>query len=547
VSNPVLDPLLVQSIGRALINFIWQGALIGGATALALRAISGEKASSRYLIACSGLVLMLLAPVSSVFTAGSADGIHAVAVAGASRDIVNAVAMDRILFVTVLAWMLGVVLLSFRLIAACVGIERMKRATHEVDHGVSERLRSLAQRLAVRRAVRVFTSRMVSVPTVVGYMRPVILLPVSVVTALPVAHLDAVLAHELAHVRRHDYLVNALQSVVETLLFYHPAVWWCSRQIRIEREHCCDDLVIEAGGDRVGYATALAQLEELRGLEPMLSLNATGGRLIDRIRRVLGHAPSHERGSTTTWTMVAALTLVVTAMIMAPVMTSADADTETVTSQADFTFQEPPPVPPMPPTPPVAPLPSVPPVPLPLQASVPAAPAPPVPPVPPSLQAAAPAVPAAPAAPVAPAPPAPPAPPLPRAGEAPLPALPALPVLPAPPTPPAPPADGLQIDPESIAAEMRRATEQLTKSFDDLRRATQDIIAKQEALRLAQAELAKMRLETLAKDTQIEAIRRSVAELSAAMTSARLGQLKDEALRKEIEAIRKQIEALRAR
>ena len=156
---------------------------------------------------------------------------------------------------------------------------------------------------------------MVRVPTVVGYLRPVILLPASVIVGLPPAHLDAVLAHELAHVRRHDYIVNVLQSVVETLLFYHPAVWWCSRQVRIEREHCCDDVVVEACGDRVAYATALAQLEELRGLNPMLSLNATGGRLIDRIRRLLGASPVNERRSAT-WTIAAALTLVVAAIVL---------------------------------------------------------------------------------------------------------------------------------------------------------------------------------------------------------------------------------------
>src|SRR4030095_1390777 len=97
-----------------------------------------------------------------------------------------------------------------------------------------------------------------AVPPLVGWLRPGILLPASVVIGLPAAHLDAVLAHELAHVRRHDYLVIALQAIVETLLFYHPAVWWCSRQMRIEREHCCDELAVQACGDRVAYATAPA-------------------------------------------------------------------------------------------------------------------------------------------------------------------------------------------------------------------------------------------------------------------------------------------------
>ena len=151
------------------------------------------------------------------------------------------------------------------------------------------------------------------------------------------------LAHELAHVRRHDYLVNVLQSLVETLLFYHPAVWWCSRQIRIEREHCCDDMVVEAGGNRVAYAAALAQLEELRGLQPMLSLNASGGRLVDRIRRLLGESPMKERRSTM-WTIAAALAVVM-AIVVTPALTVADASELVTSLQSDRGQSNPPQVP----------------------------------------------------------------------------------------------------------------------------------------------------------------------------------------------------------
>ena len=546
MSSHSLDPL-VQSIGWALIHFIWQGALIGGATALVLRAIGGHNVTLRYGVACAGLVLLLLAPLSTVFNTGVAGSAQAATVGRAFQDTAT-VSMDRVLPVAVVVWMCGVVLLSIRLVAACIGIERMKRVTRDVDAAVSRRLHVLAHRLNVSRPVRVFASTVVRVPTVVGYVRPVILIPVSVMTGLPASHLDAVLAHELAHVRRHDYLVNALQAIVETLLFYHPAVWWCSRQIRIEREHCCDDLVVEACGDRVGYATALARLEELRGLEPMLSVNATGGRLIDRIRRVLGREPSRERGSIHTWAMLAALTLVVMTMIMAPVMTSAGAETETAASQADVTLPEQRPVPPLPPLPPGSPVAPKAPLPVPGSAApaipvAPLRPLPPEPPEPPSPQSAVADAPAVPAAPAASAPPAPPAPP-PPGSVRPPPSIPAW--APAPPAPPAPPG-AFQIDPDSLVAEMSRAREQLTKSFDELRRATQDIKVRQEALRQVEAEIAKMRVEVLARNTQIEAIQRSMAELAAATKAEQLGQLQQEALRKQIEAIRTQMESLRAR
>ena len=166
---------------------------------------------------------------------------------------------------------------------------------------------------------------MVRVPTIVGCLRPVILLPASVVTGLPASHLDAVLAHELAHVRRHDYLVNVLQSLVETLLFYHPAVWWCSRQIRIEREHCCDDLVVEACGDRVVYAHALAQLEELRGLQT--------DAVSERNRRAAGRSgpprawgTAGERGPLDDMDDCHRAHAVVAAIVVTPVLTMADAN-----------------------------------------------------------------------------------------------------------------------------------------------------------------------------------------------------------------------------
>ena len=573
MSNGLLDSTLVQSIGWALIHSIWQGALIGGTTALLLRAIDPQKANMRYFVACLGLVLMPIAPVFSILTNDPYTA--ELVTASPSVGTATVVPIDRLLPIAVGIWMSGVVLLSIRLIAACIGVERLKRATRDVDEAVSFRLRVLAQRLGVSRTVHVFASEVVRVPTVVGWLRPVILLPVSVITGLPATHLDAVLAHELAHVQRHDYLVNALQTIIETLLFYHPAVWWCSRQIRIEREHCCDDLVVEACRDRVAYARALAQLEELRGLEPMLSLNATGGRLIARVRRVLGHPPVAERGSTA-WILVAALTLVAAAMILTPVVTSADEDSGAAAG-ADFALQELPPLPPLPqaqlpplpelpdlpeipellelpdfpelpefqlpelqvpdlpPLPPVPPLPPLPP--LPHDAVIPDVQLPPVPLVPPGPS---------PAAPVPPTVPTPPPAGAPRAGPA-APLAPVAPVAPVAPAPPEPPGGIAQIDPDSIAQEMKRADQELKRSFDDLRRATETVNAKQEALRQAQAELAKMQRETQARNTQIEAIRRAMAELSAAMASSRLGQLKEEALRKEIEAIRKQMENLRAR
>lgn len=125
-------------------------------------------------------------------------------------------------------------------------------------------------------------------PSVVGWLRPVILLPMSAVTGLAPDQLGAVLAHELAHIRRHDYLVNLLQMAAEALLFYHPAVWWVSGRIRVEREFCCDDLAVSVCQNAVTYARALSTLEKLRPAIPAIAMGSTGGPLLARIQRILG-------------------------------------------------------------------------------------------------------------------------------------------------------------------------------------------------------------------------------------------------------------------
>lgn len=140
------------------------------------------------------------------------------------------------------------------------------------------------------RAVRMLVSTATESPSVVGWMRPVILLPVSALAGLPMEQLEAVLAHELAHIRRHDYLVNLMQMAVESLLFYHPAVWWVSARIRHERELCCDDVAASASGGPLVYARALTTIEKMRGGTPAVAMGATGGKLLYRIRRLAGDA-----------------------------------------------------------------------------------------------------------------------------------------------------------------------------------------------------------------------------------------------------------------
>lgn len=203
----------------------------------------------------------------------------------------------------VAAWSIGVVLCSLRPLFGWHTLRRLKRVgVSPASEPLLAAIRRVSERLRCRRAVSVLQSTLAQVPVVVGYFRPVILLPISLLTSLPAEQLEAVLAHELAHVRRHDFVVNLLQTLVETLFFYHPAVWWLSHQIRIEREHCCDDLVARVLNNRVEYGRALLAIEELRGRSSLLALGAADGSLLSRIRRIVGlgtERVANERSSPT--------------------------------------------------------------------------------------------------------------------------------------------------------------------------------------------------------------------------------------------------------
>ncbi|MDB5389094.1 MAG: blaR1 8 [Planctomycetaceae bacterium] len=197
----------------------------------------------------------------------------------------------------VAAWLFGVLLLSVQLLMGWRAIQKIKRlATTPVSQIWQDRLLRLAARLRVTRPVKLVESALVAVPTVIGWLQPMILLPASVLTGLEPAQLEALLAHELAHIRRNDFIVNLIQTVIETLLFYHPAIWWLSRRIRAEREHCCDDIAVAACGNTVTYARALATMEELRG-RPTLTMAADGGSLLSRIRRLICPAADARRSS----------------------------------------------------------------------------------------------------------------------------------------------------------------------------------------------------------------------------------------------------------
>jgi beta-lactamase regulating signal transducer with metallopeptidase domain len=489
---------LGSTIGWTLVHLVWQATIVAillGAVRALWPAASAE---ARYFTALAALLAVVALPVLTFLHLGAGEPSFVPAVtntlsvpaaeAGAVSTLSESVNPPLLAGIETFVssrlpwfvgfWVVGVHLLGVRLVLRTARTARLTRdGLTEVEGSWRRAVDRLRKKLALTRAVRLYESALVRVPTVVGWLQPVVLMPASVFLGLSYRQIEAILAHELAHVRRHDALVNLLQSVVETFFFYHPAVWWISGRIRIEREHCCDDMALRVCRDRVAFARALAFLEETRAEMHQGALAASGGSLLRRIRRIAGV----EERARKTPSIAALIILLMLGAATAWAFASPDreiAPDEEVAVRAHESGNNlptrPAPAPPqpeeapsswswiieidddafaapIPPPPPLPPLPRVPPL-----APVPA-PAPPYPPAPPAPHDArftfelerppAPPVPPLPPAP-APAPPDPPAPPTPhdarftfeleRPPAPPVPPPPPAPA-PAPPDPPAPP------------------------------------------------------------------------------------------------------------
>lgn len=288
---------IATATAQALTHFLWQGALVGLVTWITLSLLERAKASTRYAVALGALLLMAALPFATAFRlAGDIPrpapaAVSAAPVATSHAEPANGGTVaartfgDSLLPWVFNVWLAGVAALSLIHLGGFRRVRHLSRQGRPVEESLQALARDLSRRLGIRRAVTLLESARASVPATVGWLRPVVLVPMSALTGLAPRQLEAILAHELAHVRRHDYLVNLLQTAVETLLFCHPAVWWVSAQARRERENCCDDLAVTVCGDRLGYARALVELEGLRA--PRLALAATGGSLTGRVRRLL--------------------------------------------------------------------------------------------------------------------------------------------------------------------------------------------------------------------------------------------------------------------
>ncbi|MFK8030497.1 MAG: TonB family protein [Gammaproteobacteria bacterium] len=294
--------LIVNAVGWTLLHFLWQGAIIFVLFALSRSVMSTANPTVRHGNAFVWLVLLMLLPLLT-FTAllfsspatHSTFAVSSVAFVAPSASWTDQTGALGGLSLLGAMWLSGVIVLSVRLFRdwralgrfTCAGAEPLP----QLDNAFAALLEAMDIRLNVRLKIRLVEAVNASVPMVVGVLKPMVVIPSSALLGLTSRELELIIAHELAHLKRHDHLINYLLLIAETLLFFHPVVYTLTRTIRHERELCCDDLVINTFDERVCYARALSKLEALRSLELVptasLRLAAVDGPLVVRISRLV--------------------------------------------------------------------------------------------------------------------------------------------------------------------------------------------------------------------------------------------------------------------
>jgi beta-lactamase regulating signal transducer with metallopeptidase domain len=296
----------------ALLHSLWQGTLISLLLAFVLRRLQASRHDARYALAlaaqCSVLVTGLATwawldrteaeaspvavhPSTPAMSEGTSEFVI-VSKATTTQEGRSIPPLAESSWAPVLAigWLTGVVLMLLRSAGAVFSASRLGRGSRVTEPAIVSLLDRLREELRIRRPIRVVACETISGPAVLGLIRPTLLLPISLISGLPPVAVRAILAHELAHIRRLDYAVNLLQMLIESLLFFNPMVWWLGRQVRIEREACCDAMAVRVVGSPLSYSHALAEWAGAIGAPLGVAAWNGDGRpstLLERIRRVL--------------------------------------------------------------------------------------------------------------------------------------------------------------------------------------------------------------------------------------------------------------------
>ncbi len=299
----------MYALGWTLLHSLWQASAIAILLAILMIGLRRYSSNVRYVVSTIALVAVLvLSAITFVRLkqAGYETAASRLAMIETSADGAGVTAADETLLerglaiagayvdeniqLIVTVWIIGVIVLLLKLLGGLAYLQRQKHVgVTPLPEKWQRRVQEIGQSIGMDRPVRLMESVLAKAPSVIGHFKPVILLPLGVMTGLTEQQVEAILAHELAHIMRRDYLVNMLQSVVDVIFFYNPAVWWISATIRAEREHYCDDVAVSLTVDSMVLAKALASVCEIADGTTNLAVAASGqkGFLMRRIRRIL--------------------------------------------------------------------------------------------------------------------------------------------------------------------------------------------------------------------------------------------------------------------
>ncbi len=304
--NGITNHPLMQALGLAVLHSVWQGILLFCILKMILSFIPERRSVPRYRILYGALTILTGLFCYSFF----AEWQHSVAVWKSSgltaatpqpvTAVISASWQDNLFIsyanafrkytpVLALLYTAGLILLCFKMLREMLQVKYLRREVMLPEAFLEQQFITLKEQTGIRRNVLLRLSAKVQVPMMLGHLKPVILLPLALVSRLDTQQVEAVLLHELAHIKRHDYFWNILQMVMETLLFFNPVAWWLSALIRDEREHCCDDYVLRNTQSSLPYAHALLALEEYRIARYTATMALSGNKkntLLNRIKRI---------------------------------------------------------------------------------------------------------------------------------------------------------------------------------------------------------------------------------------------------------------------
>lgn len=305
--STILTENLINALGWTLIHSLWQGAAAAIGFALLMIVMRKYRSQTRYYVGVMTVMLVLgMAVVTfvGIYNAGAA-GVASQS-PGAAAMITGTVEMEgsgsipaffkqyfnRHLPLLVTVWMLGILVLILRFAGGFIYNQRVKvHNTHPLSKNWQARLKNISHGLGIQKSVQLVESALVKIPMTIGHFKPVILFPLGLAVGLPQDQVEALLAHELAHISRRDYLVNIMQNLIDILFFYHPGVRWISSHVRAERENCCDDIAVSVSGEPLNFARALTNIQVTRHglntIEPAVAASGKRHGLLARVKRLV--------------------------------------------------------------------------------------------------------------------------------------------------------------------------------------------------------------------------------------------------------------------